>query len=163
MYYRTKTYIAADWDNDIDAVEKLKEWNDKWYYSLGFVDVHEYIQARDSSQYCSIKQSLAERMSMCKTFILIVGEHTKNITKGSCSVCGKRFSCNSSHNNDSRSYIEYECKLAVKSNLKIVVLYNSEKINKDLCPEIVRNIREHVAMKQQGVFYYPIVLNVIRN
>ena len=43
MVNRTKTYIAADWDNDFDAVEQLHKWNDNPFYSkLDFVDVHEF-------------------------------------------------------------------------------------------------------------------------
>ena len=158
-------YIAIpNWQNynDIEAIEQLHAWNESSYYSLlGFIDVHEYKQARDSSLYCSIKQSLSERMRMCKTFILIVGEHTKRLTKGSCSSCSKRFSCISSHNTDSRSYVEYECELAVKSGLKIVVLYNSNVVNKNLCPEAVRDIGIHTAMKCYNTFYYPAVRDAI--
>ena len=32
MVYRTKTYIAAEWDGDKDAVEQLKKWNDSNYW-----------------------------------------------------------------------------------------------------------------------------------
>ena len=28
MVYRTRTYIAADWDNDSNAVQQLNYWND---------------------------------------------------------------------------------------------------------------------------------------
>lgn len=35
MAYRTKTYIAGDWDHDRDAVEQIHKWN------LDFHDVHE--------------------------------------------------------------------------------------------------------------------------
>ena len=27
MAYRTRTYIAADWSGDRDAVEQLRKWN----------------------------------------------------------------------------------------------------------------------------------------
>ena len=74
MYYRTKTYLAGDWDGDRDAIDKIHEWNGSDYYSLfDFVDVHEFVQARDDSLPCSIKRSLAERMRMCKNFLIIVG------------------------------------------------------------------------------------------
>jgi len=58
MQRRTKTYIAGDWDNDIDAINQLHKWNlgDKW--SLHFVDVHSLTQSYDTSLYCSIKDSL---------------------------------------------------------------------------------------------------------
>ena len=53
MYYRTRTYIAADWDTDSDAVEQLRKWNDSNYWSLNFSDAHDLTQARDSTVTCS--------------------------------------------------------------------------------------------------------------
>lgn len=29
MTYRTKTYIAGEWDGDSDAIEQLYKWNGK--------------------------------------------------------------------------------------------------------------------------------------
>lgn len=36
MTYRTRTYIAADWTSDQDAIEQLKRWNnsERWGLSL---------------------------------------------------------------------------------------------------------------------------------
>lgn len=34
MVYRTRTYIAADWDGDRDAVEQLHKWNDSNYWGF---------------------------------------------------------------------------------------------------------------------------------
>lgn len=168
MVYRTKTYIAADWDNDFDAVNQLHKWNDNPFYSkLDFVDVHEFIQARDSSLCCTIKRSLHERMNMCKTFILIVGRKTNFVTKGSCQHCEKYMSlfgfgnCQSGNNIDYKSYIEYECKLAVKNDLNIVVLYNSNCVCRDLCPKLLRDVGIHVPMKQNGIYCYSKVRDAI--
>ena len=47
MYYRTRTYIAADWSGDYDAVEQLHKWNSSKYWSLSFTDAHDLMQARD--------------------------------------------------------------------------------------------------------------------
>ena len=41
MYYRTRTYIAGDWDHDKDAVEALHRWNESSKYGLSFSDAHE--------------------------------------------------------------------------------------------------------------------------
>ena len=46
---RTKTYIAADWDHDKDAVEQLYRWKNNRGWSFDFADAHELTQARDSS------------------------------------------------------------------------------------------------------------------
>lgn len=149
MSYRTKTYIAADWDNDHDAVEKLLQWNNSNYWALNFHDVHETTQSRDTSLYCSIKSSLRNRMDISKTFVLIVGSNTNSVTKGNCSYCrnySPYWGC--SHNNSINhlSYINYECELAVKANIKIVVLYKSTQASRFLCPAAVRNIGVHVPM-----------------
>ena len=126
MYHRTKTYIAGDWTGDQDLIDKIIEWNDDG--ALDFVDVHEFKQARDDSLNCTIKDSLSERMRMCKKFVLVVGNQTKLTQSGSCIECSK-YSYSSTHcsngkkfNND--SYIIYECKKAVEQDLKIIVLYN---------------------------------------
>ncbi len=84
MGYRTRTYIAAEWDGDQDAVKQLHKWNDSKYWSLSFTDAHELMQARDGSLNCSIKNSLSTRLDASKTFVLIVGSNTKTVTSGSC-------------------------------------------------------------------------------
>lgn len=129
MSYRTKTYIAADFDKDLDAVEKLYEWNDNKNLGLSFSDVHEVQQSRDDSLSCSIKKSLKERMDMSKTFVLIVGENTKTITKGGCQLCQSYDSyhkcCRRSGSVDTRSYIKYECDIAIEARIPIILLYKS--------------------------------------
>ena len=163
MVYRTKTYIAADWDNDIDAVNQLLKWNESEYYSgIDFVNVHEFIQARDSSYPCSIKQSLSQRMDMCKLFILIVGDKTNSVTKGSCNYCGRyrrlENMCFSNRYQNNKSFIDFECDRAKRDflagKIKILVLYNSSYVYKDRCPESLRNIGVHYAMKTNGNYDY---------
>lgn len=66
MAYRTKTYIAADWTGDRDAIDKLYEWNDSSYLTLSFVNAHDLTSARDDSLNCSIKASLATRLDASK-------------------------------------------------------------------------------------------------
>jgi hypothetical protein len=122
----------------------------------------------DSSLCCTIKRSLRDRMNISKTFILIVGNKTNIVTKGSCQYCAKykkiiygRAYCQSSNNIDSKSFIKYECELAIKNNLNIVVLYNSNIVNKQLCPEIIRLIGIHVPMKVNGAYCYSNVRDAI--
>ena len=57
--YRTRTYIAADWDGDIDAVNALHNWNNGKKWSLSFTDAHDLTKSSDSSLNCSIKASLS--------------------------------------------------------------------------------------------------------
>jgi hypothetical protein len=150
MVYRTKTYIAGEWDGDQDAIKKLHEWNDNNHLNLSFTDAHDLTQARDSSLNCNIKASLATRLNASKRFVLIVGDNTKTARSGRCQYCSSynswTHSCAKGYYVDNRSYIEYECEKAVKDGIEIVVLYNSVSINKSKCPDSVKNIGTHVAM-----------------
>jgi hypothetical protein len=162
MLYRTKTYIAGEWDGDSDAINQLYKWNegDKW--ALHFKDAHEMKQCYDSSMPCTIKDSLSTRMNASKIFILVVGGNTATARKGSCvymdcknkiwdsfygryvcNVIGKTYS--------TESFIDYECRKAydayLNGKMKIVVLYNSANIHKNKCLEILRHIGTHLSMK----------------
>ena len=148
MSYRTKTYIAGDWTGDKDLIDKLYEWNNSKQWSLHFIDAHELTQARDTSLYCSIKKSLAERLDVSKTFVLVVGEQTSSLTKGSCQYCGSynswTKSCAKGHSVDYRSYIEYECEKADRDGLRIVVIYNYRSVSRSKCPEVLRYKGTHI-------------------
>ena len=122
--YRTKTFISGDWTGDQDLISKLKEWNYNNNLGLSFVDVHDLTQSSDDSLYCSIKASL--RYNAWSTYC----------------TSGKTF--------DNRSYIEYECEMALKDYnagelKKIVVIYNG-LINTDRsrCPEVLRYVGTHI-------------------
>ena len=160
MTYRTRTYIAAEWDGDNDAVQQLHKWNNSNYFSLSFTDAHDLQQARDGSLNCSIKRSLAERLDASKTFVLIVGSNTKSVRSGSCQYCNSKNSwtgsCTRGNFVDNRSYIEYECEKAVRDGLKIVVLYNAATVDKSKCPEAVKYVGTHKAMcyNQNGQYYW---------
>lgn len=160
MTYRTRTYIAAEWDGDKDAVEQLHKWKDSKYWSLSFTDAHDLTQARDSSLNCSIKSSLATRFDASKTFVLIVGNNTKTVRSGSCQYCSsynsRTYACARGHSVDYRSYIEYECEKAVRDGLNIVVLYNAATVNKSKCPDAVKGLGTHVAMcyYENGAYYW---------
>lgn len=159
--YRTCTYIAADFDNDKNAVDQLYKWNNSNHWSLSFTNAHDSRTSSDDSLYCSIKSSLKYRMDRSKTFVLIVGEHTNTITKGGCQYCGSynsyRQYCAKGHSSvDYRSYIKYECDKAVEAGIKIIVLYNDTRINKSKCPEILRNLGMHASMvyEKDGKYYW---------
>jgi len=160
MAYRTKTYIAADWSGDKDAVDKLHEWNDSKYWSLSFTDAHDLTQARDTSLNCSIKDSLATRLDASKTFVLIIGSGTKSLRSGSCQYCNSynshNYSCAKGYSVDYRSYIEYECDKAIRDDLKIVVLYNAASVDKSKCIDAIKDFGTHVAMcyKKDGNYYW---------
>lgn len=159
---RTCTYIAADFDNDRTGVEHL-HWLKKNGY-LFFQDAHELQHSSDTSLPCSIKRSLRYRMDNSRRFILIVGNQTNKVTKGGCQFCNSY----NSHTNscgrgfwvDYRSYIKYECDIAfasISEGMKIIVLYNSAAVNRDLCPEKIRGVGIHRQMwyrEADGRYYW---------
>lgn len=153
MTYRTKTYIAADWTGDNDAVEQLHKWNDSKHWGLSFHDAHDITQSSDSSKNCSIKASLRGRLDVSKTFVLIVGDGTKSRRAGECNYCFKNNECGSLSN---KSFIEYECDKAVRDGIKIVVLYNAAKVDKNKCPDAVKDTGTHVPMcyREDGKLYW---------
>lgn len=161
--YRTCTYIAGDWDSDVDAVNILKHWNESNHWGLSFKDVHDLTSSRDTSRACSIKVSLKARMDVSKSFVLIVGSNTSAIRKGSCEYCPDRIwnqwlgrmICSKGKTYDTSSFVEYECKKAIEAGIKIVVLYKSTSVNKSNCPSIIRNYGTHVAMKHWNYLYSP--------
>lgn len=166
MSYRTKTYLAGDWDGDRDLIDKLHEWNDSKRLALNFNDVHDLTSSSDNSNNCSIKRSLRQRLNLCKTFVLIVGKYTKGLRSGSCALCsnyrkglyGIAPYCYSSSSNsiDYRSYVDYECEMALKDynegKLKnIVVIYNGLlNVDKSRCPDCLKNIGVHIASDTIG-------------
>ena len=151
MHYRTKTYIAGDWTGDQDLISELYRMNDSSRWPLHFTDAHQLTQARDTSLPCSIKRSLAVRLDASKTFVLVVGDGTLGLTKGSCQHCkhywNSLHTCDrgNSHSISLRSFIEYECEKAVRDGLNIVVLYNSTMVDRTKCPEAVRTAGTHLA------------------
>lgn len=151
--YRTCTYIAGDWTGDSDLIEKLHEWNKSDNLGLSFVDVHDLTQSRDTSKPCSIKQSLRGRLNISKTFVLIVGKGTVNLTKGGCRYCSNYVNngifapyCKTGGQIDNRSFIDYECEMALKDFnegkiKKMIVIYNGcISSMSSRCPSILRNV-----------------------
>lgn len=162
--YRTRTYIAGDFDHDHDAVNQLYEWKNSQRWSLDFSDAHALQTSRDGSKPCSIKQSLSLRMSGSKIFVLIVGNHTSSLTNGSCQFCDSynsyAHSCARGHYVDYRSYVKYECDQAIRAynrgELKIIVLYKAATVNKSICPSAVKDVGKHIAMLEyyNGQYYW---------
>lgn len=156
MTYRTRTYIAGDWTGDSQAINILYSWNESDYWSLSFTNAHDLMSARDSSLNCTIKNSLKQRMNASKRFVLIVGKHTKTLTAGGCQLCDSYNPWNKCCTRspyycvDYRSFIRFECEEAVKAGIEIVVLYNSVCVDKNKCPESVRDAFYHIPMKYVG-------------
>ncbi|MDO4487647.1 MAG: molecular chaperone Tir [Eubacteriales bacterium] len=153
MYYRTRTYLAGDWDGDSSLIQQIYDWNNNGHLSLDFTDAHDLTRARDGSLNCTIKASLSKRLNASKTFVLIVGDKTNTVTSGSCQHCENYSSyyhrCSRRESIDFRSYVEYECEKAARdycnNEMKIVVIYNYLSVHRDKCPKAVRDIGTHIA------------------
>lgn len=154
MAYRTKTYIAAEWDGDGDLIEVLRKWNKSDYWGLHFLDAHELGTSRDTSLNCTIKNSLRNRLVCTKTFVLIVGKNTTSVTSGACRHCvyygSYSQSCYKGHGIDHRSYIEFECDYAAKHIDKIIVLYNYLNVDRSKCPEVLQYEGTHIPAIYRG-------------
>lgn len=137
MIYRTKTYIAADWDNDKEAVDALRRWNESEYWSLSFGDAHERSGIRnDDTNNCGIKKNCSQNLDYSKHFVLIIGNNTKKLRAGYCMYCKNYNYCSYVYKNN-KSYIEFECDYAIRNDLPVIVLYNSATVNKSLCIDSV--------------------------
>lgn len=150
MAYRTRTYLAGDWDHDKNAIDVLYSWKDNNHLNFDFLDAHELRDARDTSLNCTIKRSLKERLDRSKNFVLIVGNHTNNLTRGSCAYCSSynswTRSCGRGHYVSYESFIEHECRQAIEANMNIIILYNSSIVDKSKCPESLRYRGHHLPM-----------------
>lgn len=160
-HYRTKTYIAGDWDGDKDLIDKLYEWNDRDSLDLSFSDAHKEKQARDTSLNCDIKKSLSDRLDISKTFLLVVGAKTITLTSGSCKHCGSydayHGKCARGYSLSMKSYIQFECDKADRDGLNIIVVYNYAHVDKSKCPEVLRNKGDHINGRyigEDGITYW---------
>lgn len=113
MAYRNKTYIAFDGDNDIKYFNLMKAWKYNDSIDFDFYDAHELTQAHDWATTESIKRSLKFRLDNSKLFILLIGEHTKRLTR----------------------FVEYEVETAIRQSLPIIcVNLNGNKKSDYLSP-----------------------------
>ncbi|MDR1298585.1 MAG: molecular chaperone Tir [Deltaproteobacteria bacterium] len=145
-----KTYIAADWENDLAAAEQLRRWNveDDWH--LSFADSHGLRRAKDDSPNCRVKKAVDNLLYGIETFVLVVGDKTKSSDVGSCRHCpnydSTRIYCNLRHQTDSGSFLVHECRQAVKNNLHVVVLYHAATVDKSKCPDELHDLGAHKPM-----------------
>lgn len=151
MPYRTRTYIAADWTADINAVEQLAAWNNSNHWGLSFGDAHELSSCRSDDTYnCNIKKNCSQNLDHSKYFVLIIGDETKDTRAGYCMYCKAYYTCQYTYKSN-KSFVEYECDYALRNNLPIIVLYNSTKVDKSKCIESVVNVaKAHAKMVMRG-------------
>jgi hypothetical protein len=118
MSYRNKTYVAFA-SEDILSYWLMKAWRENDNIDFSFFNAHDLYIARDSSQPDSIKARLRERMKNAKQFVLL-GSSTARKKGG-----------------DGSSFLAYEVKTMLKSNLPIVVanLDGDRKVDRAFIPQ----------------------------
>lgn len=133
MAYRNKTYIAFDGDNDINYFNIMKAWKYNDDIDFDFYDAHELTQAHDWAKTESIKRSLKNRLDNSKLFILLIGEHTKKLTK----------------------FVKYEVETAMRLSLPIIcVNLNGENREDDLSPSWFEEYpRIYIPFKEEIIKY----------
>lgn len=113
MAYRNKVYVAFDGDRDIRYYNLFNAWNNNENFDFKFYNAHDLASSRDSSKEESIKHSLRERFYNSKLFILLIGDHTKLLTK----------------------FVKWEIETAIRLELPIIcVNLNNSKTRDELKP-----------------------------
>lgn len=118
MAYRNKTYICFDGDSDMRAYRLMTAWKANDNFDFNFNNAHDLNSARDSSQEESIKRQLRERFANSKSFIVLIGEKTKYLTK----------------------FVRWEMEVALRLGLPIIgVNLNGSRRQDDRCPPAIRD------------------------
>lgn len=109
MAYRNKTYVCFDGDSDMKYYNLMKAWKQSDNTNFNFYDAHELNTAYDSSKEESIKKQLREQLLNTKMFVILLGEHTKYLTK----------------------FVKWEMEQAKSLNLPIIVVNLNKKEDVD--------------------------------
>lgn len=118
MTYKNKVYIAFDGDSDMKYYTMLEAWAKNEDNDFEFHNAHDLNTARDSSKEESIKKDLRIRFANSKLFILLIGEHTKNLTK----------------------FVKWEIETAIRLKLPIIAVnLNGSKGPDELEPNTLKN------------------------
>jgi hypothetical protein len=136
MAYRNKTYVAFDGDSDIRYYHLMKAWKQNDNTDFNFYDAHDLNNALDTSTEETIKRRLRERMENSKVFVLLVGEHTKNLRK---------------------PFVRYEIDHAInyyKIPIIVVNLNGLKKCDLTLCPPAAKDVLSiHIPFGQKILQY----------
>lgn len=113
MAYRNKVYVAFDGDRDMKYYNLFSAWNNNENFDFKFYNAHDLASSKDSSKEESIKHSLRERFYNSKLFILLIGDHTKLLTK----------------------FVKWEIETAIRLELPIICInLNNSKTSDNLKP-----------------------------
>lgn len=119
MAYRNKTYVCFDGDTDMKYYNLMKGWKQNDNTDFNFYDAHELNNARDTSLEQSIKNQLRERLKNTKLFVVLLGEHTKYLTK----------------------FVKWEMEQAISLKLPIIVVNLNQRrdVDNERFPNVLKN------------------------
>lgn len=118
MTYRNKVYVAFDGDNDMNSYRLMEAWEKNPNFDFEFHNAHDLNYAKDSSKEESIKKQLRIRFANSKLFILLIGQHTKNLTK----------------------FVKWEIETAIRLNIPIIAVnLNGSKTPDSFEPATLKN------------------------
>ncbi|MCT3293257.1 TIR domain-containing protein [Lactiplantibacillus pentosus] len=100
MAYRNKVYVAFDGDEDMNYYRMIQAWAANTHDDFKLNNAHDLNKSYDDSEEESIKKQLRVRFANSKLFILLLGEHTKNL----------------------RKFVRWEIEVAIKLELPIIVV-----------------------------------------
>ncbi|MBL7665826.1 MAG: TIR domain-containing protein [Bacteriovoracaceae bacterium] len=137
MPNRTEIYVAFNADpdtGDMECYNLMKAWNNNDNISFDFKNAHDLNNIREESHETTIKAKLRERMNATKILVLLVGTSTKFHHK----------------------YVRWEVEIALEAGIPIIVcnVSGTRKMDKDLCPAILKNkLAIHIPF-QLDIFQY---------
>lgn len=118
MAYRNKVYVAFDGDKDMPYYRMLTAWAANSHNDFELNNAHDLNKAYDSSSEESIKRQLRVRFDNSKLFIILIGEHTKNL----------------------RKFVKWEIETAIRLEIPIIAVnLNGKKQADDLMPTLLQN------------------------
>ncbi len=119
MAYRNKTYVCFDGDTDMKYYNLMKAWKQNDNTDFNFYDAHKLNSARDTSLEQSIKNQLRERLKNTKLFVVLLGEHTKYLTK----------------------FVKWEMEQAISLKLPIIVVNLNQRrdVDNERFPNALKN------------------------
>lgn len=145
-----KIYITADWEQDQSVVNQIEQWNQNQGGNYLISRDFDLLDDMEGEWFCFAKATLKQAIQECDIFLLVVGEDTISVKEGSCSLCEnyRSFSGNCAHGRitDKRGFLEFQCAVAKELNKKIVVLYIMDFVDKSKCPQVIREIGQHMTM-----------------
>jgi len=117
MSYRNKTYVIFDGDNDMWAYAYMMGWKNREHIDFNFHNAHDLAPIAERVGEETVKRQLRERFSSAKQVIVLVGEHTKNLSR----------------------FVRWEMQVAQRLGLPIIAvnLNGRERVDTNLCPPML--------------------------